>query len=164
MLRDLHLLQVKNPISYLTQSINYSITPMNKLYFVLGFVLVCFLYACKGDSVKPQQNPIVGTWKLQEQDITTYVNGLEQVHQYSMTGDKSNPTITFNSNGSYIATAAYGLDGSLDPLGPTGSAGFTGKYSLTGNTISMEPFFIGTLWIDTLLSPQSAITFGNKIV
>jgi len=137
---------------------------MNKLHAFLGIALICLLYACKGDSVKPQQNPIVGTWKLQEQDITTYINGAVQVHQHSTTGNISNPTITFNTNGSYIATAAYGLDGKLDPLGPTGSAGFSGKYSVADTVITMDPFFVGTMWVDTLLSPQWAITFSNKII
>ncbi len=107
---------------------------------------------------------IIGTWKLQTQHIGIYINDVSKVQSESSASDQSKASITFNSDGSYIATAAFGLNG-LIPLGQPGSAGYIGNYSPPADTVlTMKPFFIGTLWLDTTLAPPTAIMFSNKIV
>jgi hypothetical protein len=138
---------------------------MNKLSSLLGFALIAVFCACGGKPAKTKQSMIIGTWKLQEQHITTYVNDAEQVSQESsVASGKSNASISFSSNGSYTATAVVALSGALVPLGNTDSAGYVGQYSLTDSVFTMKPFFIGSFWLDTLLAPPSAISFSNKIV
>lgn len=136
---------------------------MNKLLCFAGIVLPCLLYACKGESVKPKQDPIVGTWKLQNQQIIVSVDDQLQFSVNSETGNVSNPTITFNNNGSVMATSVFSISQGLINLGEN-NAGFSGNYSVSDSVITMKPFFIGSLWLDTLLAPPSAISFSNKIV
>lgn len=136
---------------------------MNKLFSFLGAALICLICACANKPVKTNQTLIIGTWKLQTQHIVVSVNDGVQLVSSSATGNKSNPTITFNSDGSDMATAVFSINQGLASLGDNGS-GFTGKYSVTDSLITMKPFFIGSLWLDTLLAPQTAISFHDQIV
>ncbi len=137
---------------------------MNKLSSFLGIALISFICACGGKPVKTKQNLIAGKWKLQTQHIVTYINDVPQVSQQSSVGDKSTPSISFSSDGTDTATAVFSLGGPLISLGETGSAGYVGKYSVTDSVLTMTPFFIGSLWLDTLLDPAKAIVFSNKII
>lgn len=137
---------------------------MNKLSSILGIALITFICACGDKSVKPKQNLIVGKWKLQTQQIATYINDTLQVSAASsMLSDKSTASISFDNDGTYTASVAFALNGSLISLGEKGSAGYVGKYSLTDTVLTMQPFFIGSLWLDTLLTPSKAIFVTNKI-
>jgi hypothetical protein len=136
---------------------------MNKLSSILGIALITFICACGDKSVKPKQGLIVGKWKLQTQQIATYINDIPQVYSAGTT-DKSTASILFSSDGTYTASAAFALNGSLISLGESGSAGYVGKYTLTDSVLTMQPFFRGSFWLDTLLLPSTAITVINKIV
>jgi len=139
---------------------------MNKLSSLLGVALITFFCACGGKPAKTQQSMIVGTWNLQQQHIVTYINDTVQVSQEStLEPGKSNASISFSSDGAVTATAVVALSGALIPLGEPGSAGYAGKYSIAADSvITMQPFFTGTLFLDTLLDPPTAISFSYKIV
>lgn len=136
---------------------------MNKLFPFLGIVLVTFICACGGKPVKTKQSMIVGTWKLQTQHIGIYVNDTPQFVVNGEVGNISNPTITFNNDGSDKATSVFSISNGLISLGDNNS-GYVGNYSVTDSLITMKPFFIGSLWLDTLLAPQTAISFHDQIV
>jgi hypothetical protein len=139
---------------------------MNKLSSLLSIALISLICACGGKPAKTKQSVIIGTWNLQQQHIVTYKNDTVQVSQEStLEPGKSNATISFNSDGSYTATAVVALSGSLVYIGETDSAGYVGKYSIAADSvITMQPFFTGTLFLDTLLNPPTAVSFSDKIV
>ena len=139
---------------------------MNKLSFFAGIALLSLLYGCGGKPVKTRQSLIAGKWKLQTQHIAVYVNNVPVLTSESTINDpQSTASISFNTDGSYLATSVFALNGTLIRLGQTGSAGFAGQYSLIGDTtLNLNPFFKGSFWVDTVLAPSTAITIGNKIV
>jgi len=131
---------------------------MHRPYYFYLFVFVSVLFfSCKPDknSVAPlqaSQKMIVGTWTLQQERYSQYVDGQKQVDTTLNATEYNRAYVKFNGNGTFSSASIYASPnfGSLSG-GLTSTADSTsGTFTFTGSTFSLSEPIAGLATGSTL--------------
>lgn len=131
---------------------------MRRFYYFCLFILASLiLFSCKPDknSVAPllaSQKMIVGTWTLQQEQYTQYVDGQVQVDTTLNATDYNRAYLKFNSNGTFASAGVYASPG----LGTLGSGMMTAADSTSGTFT-----FIGSSF--SLSEPIAGLATGSTL-
>jgi hypothetical protein len=128
-------------------------------HFCLFMFALLFFFSCKPDksSVAPisaSQKMIVGTWTLQQEQYTQYVDGQKQIDTTLNATEYNRAYVKFNSNGTFSSAGIYASpnSGSLSG-GLTNAADSTsGTFSFTGTALSLSEPIAGLTTGSTLTS------------
>jgi hypothetical protein len=81
---------------------------MRNTYYLLIPVFLLFLYSCSKDKkVTPSSTSmIVGSWKLQKQNLTQFVNGVIKVDTTISASANNKGSVQFNNDGTFVGISA----------------------------------------------------------
>jgi len=101
------------------------------------------------------QKVIVGTWTMQQEQYTQYVDGVKQADTAVYATDNNRAYIKFNANGTFSSAGIYN---SINPGGLNGGGMITaadstsGTFSLNGSAISLSEPIAGLSTGSTLMA------------
>ena len=119
---------------------------MRRFYHFCLFILVLlFFFSCKPDKngvapLQASQKMIVGTWTLQQERYTQYVDGQKQVDTTLNATEYNRAYMKFNGNGTFSSAGVY----ASPDLGNLGSGlvnaadSTSGTFSFTGSVFSLS--------------------------
>jgi len=131
---------------------------MRRFYHFYLFILASlFFFSCKPDknSVAPllaSQKMIIGTWTLQQEQYTQYVDGQKQIDTTLNATEYNRAYVKFNGNGTFSSAGLYTSPnlGSLSGGLVTAADSTSGTFSFTGSTFSLSEPIAGLATGSTL--------------
>jgi hypothetical protein len=127
---------------------------MRRFYHYCLFISISALFfSCKPDKkgvppLQSSQKIIVGTWTMQQEQHTQYVDGVKQKDTVVLATDHNRAYVKFNANGTFSSAGIYNT---INPGGPNGSGMITaadstsGTFNLNGPNISLSEPIAGLL-------------------
>src|SRR4051812_22251380 len=120
---------------------------MRRFYYFFLFLLASiYIIACKPDKntvapLQASQKMIVGTWAMQQERYTQYVDGVKKIDTTLNATEYSRAYIKFNGNGTFSSAGLY----TSPDLGNNLSGGLinaadstSGTFSFTGSAFSLS--------------------------